>query len=111
MATRQSIFRESAPAVGVCAALIAVSAILQWQAWRSKCATFDEPTHLIASYIQTAESDFRIDPENPPLWRYYIAAGMAHVQIDHASPLWDALLQTRGRRNVRSQYPLFHGGK
>jgi hypothetical protein len=95
MAARQSMFRGSALTIGICAALIAASAVLQWQAWRGKCATFDEPTHLIASYVQTAEGDFRIDPENPPLWRYYIAAGMANVQIDHASPLWDALLRTR----------------
>jgi 4-amino-4-deoxy-L-arabinose transferase-like glycosyltransferase len=88
-------FRQSAWAIGVCAALMAASVILQWQAWRDKCATYDEPTHLIAAYLQTAESDFRVDPENPPLWRYYIAAGMARVQVDRTSQLWNAMLRTR----------------
>lgn len=87
--------RNLALTLATCAALILISATIQWQAWLGKCATFDEPTHLMAAYLQTTESDFRIDPENPPLWKYYLAAGMAKVQIDRASPLWDALLRSR----------------
>jgi hypothetical protein len=78
-----------------CAALLIVFASTAHLAWRDKCATFDEPTHFIASVFQCQQDDFRADPENPPLWRYYVGLWMHPVSIDRADSLWNGMLETR----------------
>jgi hypothetical protein len=37
----------------------------------SKSATYDEPLHAASAWLQVHFSDFRIDPEDPPLWKYW----------------------------------------
>jgi 4-amino-4-deoxy-L-arabinose transferase-like glycosyltransferase len=93
-----------------CAALIAISATIQYASWREKCATFDEPTHLLAAFAQTAEGDFRIDPENPPLWKYYLGLGMRPIQIDQANPLWNESLGSRAAEGTLVRETMY-GGK
>jgi hypothetical protein len=56
-----------------CALLLATYATTSWLAWQSKGITFDEPAHLVAAALQVRQSNFRIDAENPPLWKYYLA--------------------------------------
>ncbi len=60
-------------AVLACALLLATYAITSWMAWENKGITFDEPVHFVAAAVQVRESNFRIDPENLPLWKYYLA--------------------------------------
>jgi hypothetical protein len=65
---RRSIF-----AFVACGLLLTLFAATSWLAWQSKGITFDEPLHLIGSVLQVREGNFRIDSENPPLWKYLIA--------------------------------------
>jgi hypothetical protein len=64
-------------AVGLClcAGLLIIFAVTGSTAWLGKSATFDEPLHLTGAWIQTHYGDFRCNPEDPPLWKYYIAVG------------------------------------
>ena len=40
---------------------------------RSILVVEDEPLHAIAGWLQIHEKDFRVDPEDPPLWKYWAA--------------------------------------
>lgn len=47
---------------------------LSWLAVRTKSATMDEPLHAIGAYLHVFERDDRINPEDPPLWKYWAMA-------------------------------------
>jgi len=81
-------------ATALCAILLIAFAATAWLASLGKCATVDEPAGLVASWIQDQFGDFRMDCENPPLWKYVVAAGMPAnlFRIDRASPQWESLL-------------------
>ena len=36
----------------------------------SKSPTYDEPLHAVSAFLQLHHDDFRVDPEDPPLWKY-----------------------------------------
>ncbi|MGA2584081.1 MAG: glycosyltransferase family 39 protein [Tepidisphaeraceae bacterium] len=77
----------------MCAALLLVFAVTGRLAWLSKSPTFDEPVHLVSARAQTAYSDFRIDPEDPPLWKYFAVAGASgDLPIDQHSELFASVL-------------------
>jgi 4-amino-4-deoxy-L-arabinose transferase-like glycosyltransferase len=57
----------------LCAALLVLFGLLAYFAVLSKSPTYDEPLHTLAAYLQTREGDFRLDPEDPPLWKYWAA--------------------------------------
>jgi hypothetical protein len=65
-----------------------------WTAWRDKSATFDEPLHFMGAWLQTHYADFRCDPEDPPLWKYYAAIGTAkdRLQVPTSGLIWDSIL-------------------
>src|SRR5688500_19217995 len=46
---------------------------LSWSAARTKSPTTDEPMHALAAWLWTHERDFRLDPEDPPLWGYWMS--------------------------------------
>src|SRR5688572_21739185 len=54
-----------------CAALLAVFAGLSWRAVVTKSPTSDEPLHAIGAYMKWFHADFRVDPEDPPLFQYW----------------------------------------
>jgi hypothetical protein len=98
---------KSFAGVAICAALLAGFALNAHLAWKHTSATFDEPTHFIASILQCQEHDFRADPENPPLWRYFIGLFAKRVEIDRRSPLWDAMLQARAAEGTFVRQTLY----
>jgi 4-amino-4-deoxy-L-arabinose transferase-like glycosyltransferase len=57
-----------------CAALLFTFAGLSWFAVRTKSPTMDEPLHAVGSYLHVFERDDRINPEDPPLWKYWAMA-------------------------------------
>src|SRR5215211_7137374 len=57
----------------VCAALLAIFAGLSWTATRSKSPTYDEPLHALGAWLHLHTGDFRVNPEDPPLWHYWAA--------------------------------------
>jgi hypothetical protein len=68
-----------------------------WMAWRDKSETYDEPLHFMGAWLQTHYSDFRCDPEDPPLWRYYVMLGISRnrLQIPTSGAAWDQMLSSR----------------
>jgi hypothetical protein len=81
--------------VAVCIALLAVFAVTGWTAWLGKSATFDEPLHLTGAWLQTHYGDFRCNPEDPPLWKYYVAVGTkaAALPIIRNVVAWPSMLR------------------
>jgi hypothetical protein len=59
---------------------------LSWLAVNSKSPTYDEPLHALAGWLHLRHHDFRIDPEDPPLWKYLAAScnekGFLEVRLD-----------------------------
>lgn len=86
--------RRNIIAAIVCALLLFAFAAISWCAWLNKCATFDEPLHFVGAWIQTHYDDFRCNPEDPPLWKFYLAVGTrsGDMKLDMHSALWREML-------------------
>jgi hypothetical protein len=76
------------------AVLLGVFAATNRLAWDTKSATYDEPCHLTSAWIQTQYVDFRCDPENMPLWKYWAVLGIdpSAMKIDQTDPQWPGML-------------------
>jgi hypothetical protein len=77
-------------AAGICAALLVLFTGLAWFAISTKSPTFDEVYHAPAAWIHLWQHDYRIDFENPPLWKYWAALpnGRDALKADFNSPTW-----------------------
>ena len=86
-----------------CLGLFAIYAVLAWTAVRTKSPTFDEPKHTLAASIALTQRDYRIDYDNPPLWKYWAALpnAVAPAHLDTGDPRWRALTS-----NLLLQWPL-----
>ena len=65
--------RHAARAIVGCALLLAFFAFVAWRAVSSKSPTYDEPLHAVGAWLHLHERDFRVNPEDPPLWHYWAA--------------------------------------
>ncbi len=81
--------------LAACTILLISFAVIAWCAQLNKCATFDEPLHFMGAWVQTHYDDFRVNPEDPPLWKFYLAAATdkSALNLQMNSPLWDHMLQ------------------
>jgi hypothetical protein len=93
-----------------CAGLLAVFAMTAWRASLQKCATMDEPEHLVSAWILTHYNDFRYDSEDPPLWKYFIAVGTRKdaLPINRNSPAWGQLLKSFISEGTFAADALYH---
>jgi hypothetical protein len=55
--------------IAVCSSLLLAFALISWSAERGKSATYDEPLHSVAGFVLTLDGDYRLNPEDPPLWQ------------------------------------------
>jgi len=65
--------------------------ILTVSSYTKKSATWDEPHHLTAGYTALKLGDYRLDPENPPLLRKWVALPLLftdNVTLDTSSRYW-----------------------
>jgi len=87
-----------APSLLIVACLLLTFGLTAGMAWRDKSATFDEPLHFAAAWLQTHYADFRCDPEDPPLWKYYAMLGTQknQLKIPTSGLIWDQMLTDRG---------------
>src|SRR5688572_28964421 len=60
-------------AIVACAGLLIVFALLAHFAVASKSPTYDEPLHAVGAWLHLHKGDFRVNPEDPPLWHYWAA--------------------------------------
>jgi hypothetical protein len=65
--------RAAGPTVVVCGLLCLIFAVVAWSAIRGKSATWDEPTHALTGWLMLHRGDYRLSPDVPPLWEYWIA--------------------------------------
>jgi len=88
--------RSGIVVAAICFTMLMGFALISWFSWLHKCATFDEPLHFVGAWTQTHFADFRCNPEDPPLWKYYVAAGtnLQDMQVDRTSYLWNMMLKT-----------------
>ena len=93
-----------------CGLLLLIFAETGWLAWLNKSATFDEPPDLFDAWVQTHDLDFRCNPEEPPLMKYYAAIGTPTdgLHIDRSSPLWEQLRTDRNVSVPMSIQTLYH---
>jgi hypothetical protein len=56
-----------------------------------KSPTFDEPMHAVGAMAALHHGDYRINPEDPPLWRYWAAlpTSGSDLPIDPHRQRWD----------------------
>src|SRR5205823_2157688 len=76
MAEVLPIQRSHKAAAALCALMIALFTTLAWSASKQKSSTCDEPLHAAAGWAHWRYADFRVDPEDPPLFEYW--AMLAH---------------------------------
>ena len=79
-----------------CAAVLIAFAVTAALACRGKAPTADEPLHLVSAYLVTDHHDFRCDPEDPPLWKYFavVPHGASGIHFDFRSSDWQSMLKT-----------------
>ncbi|HZZ42242.1 MAG TPA: hypothetical protein VFE58_04850, partial [Tepidisphaeraceae bacterium] len=63
----------SRPYLLYCSALLLLFGFLSYSAILTKSPTFDEPAHICSSYIALHDGDFSVEPDHPPLWKYWAA--------------------------------------
>lgn len=73
------------------ALLLAVYAVSAELAVRRTSVTYDEPLHLVAAYLIRHHGDFRMNPEDPPLFQRWLAMALPRDALapDLAAPEWD----------------------
>jgi hypothetical protein len=82
--------RHPIVALVVCAAMLAAYAWIALAAASQECATYDEPVHLVSSYLVANWGEYRCDPENPALFKRWVALGLSADSLhpDASSPNW-----------------------
>jgi 4-amino-4-deoxy-L-arabinose transferase-like glycosyltransferase len=77
-------------AMVACALLAIASYALAAFAVLTKSPTADEPYHFAAAYTHVFERDFRVDPEDPPLWCWLTMAPIRRDDLRAAANSPDA---------------------
>jgi hypothetical protein len=58
----------------ICGISLLTFCLLSWFAVLTKAPTIDEPLHAAGAYVHVLEHDYRVNPEDPPLWNYLAMA-------------------------------------
>src|SRR5580658_10423947 len=69
--------------LALCVLLWVIFAALAWAAVSGKSATVDEPSHAVTGWFNLHAADFRLSPDVPPLWEYWIALAMGSDAIHY----------------------------
>ena len=77
-------------ALAICVALLILFTCVAWGAVRTKSPTFDEPYHALYAWTNLRYFDYRIDCEDPPLWKYWAALpnGKNSLSGDFSASSW-----------------------
>jgi hypothetical protein len=78
----------------LCATLGVIFYVQGWLAVRGKSPTVDEPLHAVGAYLHAFDGDFRINPEDPPIWNYWamIPHRRGALAFDFDDPSWAGAL-------------------
>src|SRR5262249_19021405 len=83
-------------AVLACTAMLTAFAARSWLAVGTKPPTTDEPLHATGAFLHVFCRDFRVNPEDPPLWNYWamLASRRGDLKFDFGDPMWASCLKT-----------------
>jgi 4-amino-4-deoxy-L-arabinose transferase-like glycosyltransferase len=81
-------------AIILCAWLLALFGVLSYRAAMTKSPTMDEPLHATGAYAHVFLHDYRVNPEDPPLWNFWamLPHRASSLTLRTDSPLWAAIL-------------------
>src|ERR1700722_3910423 len=68
-----------------CGAMYVLFGVLALTAVAGKSATWDEPGHVVAGWLDLYQHDYRLSPDVPPIWEEWIALGMGKDGL-HVDP-------------------------
>lgn len=85
----------------VCAILCLLFAVIAASAVRGKSATYDEPLHVATGWANLWRGDFRLSPDVPPLWEYWIALPLGRNALNFDATPID---QTLDHRAIAAMY-------
>src|SRR5690349_13535069 len=80
----------------LCLLIAGLFSALSYRAALSKSPTWDEPLHAASAYAHTYSGDGRLDPENPPLWKWWamIPVRRGEMLFDQTDPSWRATVDS-----------------
>ena len=88
-----------------CSLLLIAFAVLAHLAVSSKSPTYDEPLHAVSAWLQLRFGDFRIDPEDPTLWKYWAALPNSRDALN-TNGMQDAVRESS--RDGAMEWPFVH---
>src|SRR5262245_47545227 len=93
MKMSMSIRRKELGAAGMCAALLAIFAVLSWSAVSRKSATPHDPLHALAAYVTRFNGVSGLSAKNPPRWKYWamFPHQRGELKVDFDSSRWNSL--------------------
>jgi hypothetical protein len=97
-------------AIVCCGVLLAIFAVASMKSWWNRCCTFDEPLHLVSAFSESYLNDYRINPEDPPLWKHFGIAGISRdrLTLDTSSTNWQRSLANSSARDTFVTDTMFH---
>jgi hypothetical protein len=96
-------------AILFCSLLLTLFAVASMKSWWNRCCTFDEPLHLVSAFTENDLNDYRVNSEDPPLWKHFAIAGMARDRLTFdTSPDRQASLSSSAGRDTFVSDTLFH---
>ena len=104
-AGRAWVGRRSGVVVGLlCLLMMVAHVVAGLRAVSGKSATNDEPLHLVSGVVINAWGDFRVNPEDPPLWKRFAAWGITPETawgkgMGRETPDWEKMLDPISRRH------------
>jgi 4-amino-4-deoxy-L-arabinose transferase-like glycosyltransferase len=95
-----------------CSALLLLFGLLSHRAAMTKSPTMDEPLHAAGAYAHVFLHDYRLNPEDPPLWNYWamLPRRAADLKLRTEGTMWDGMLSETGYEMSYSIYALFREG-
>jgi hypothetical protein len=81
--------------ISLCVGFLALFSLLSWWSVQGKNATYDEVLHAPGAWVQARYRDFRVNPEDPPLWHYWAALPhwLAPPIVDTNTASWRTMPQ------------------
>lgn len=82
-------------AVLVVVGLLVLYAVMARVASLRTSATYDEPLHLVSAYVIRHAGDFRMNPEDPPLFQRWVGLALPGEALapDYGAPEWGDVRQ------------------
>jgi len=93
----------------ICSTLCVLFGVLAWFGERRTSPTMDEPNHVAVGWAMLWRQDFRVSPDVPPLWEYWLGltVGKDGLRTDPTSPAY-LNMQIRRQMSAWADQTVFH---